>query len=421
MNVGVFLHDYPPEAGGGHTFQTDVFKALVEFAAESRHSFTVFSKRAENLRGVPQTDRFRVVPVPEKASPTTSQSPAAIAAQAVSSPRSLARRAVAKALRRPASRPAPQQPSIGLEEVFKEAGVDFIWYLSASGFPIDIPYLVVVWDLQHRLQPWFPEVSERGEWDLREAFYTRLLQRASVIITGTSAGRKEVQHFYRIPENRIKILPHPTPQSLFDNPPDDGAAILRKYGVPEGYLFYPAQFWAHKNHVNLLLAVRELRETHDLSFPVVFVGADKGNQAHIRQVVNELGLTAQVHFLGFVPREDLAALYLNAFALTYMTFFGPENLPPLEAFALGCPVIASNVPGAEEQLGDAALLVSPQDPHGIALAIKALHDDPKLRQTLIKAGAERASAWTGRDFVRGVFSILDEFESIRRSWGCPVT
>ena len=418
MNVGVFLHDYPPEAGGGYTFQTDIFKALVEFAAESRHSFTVFSKRAENFRGVTETDRLRIVPVPEEVF-LTSQSSAAIATQTVSSPRSLVRRVVAKALRKPSSRRAPLSPIV-LEDVFRAAGVEFMWYLSASGFPIDIPYLIVVWDLQHRLQPWFPEVSERGEWDLREAFYTRLLQRASVIITGTSAGRKEVQDFYRIPENRIKILPHPTPQSSFDVPADDGAATLRKHGVPEGYLFYPAQFWAHKNHVNLLLAVRELRKTYDLSFPVVFVGSDKGNDAHIRQVVNELGLTEQVHFLGFVAREDLARFYLNAFALTYVTFFGPENLPPLEAFALGCPVIASNVPGAEEQLGDAALLVSPKDPHGIALAIKALHDDPKLRQRLIKAGAERASAWTGRDFVRGVFSILDEFESIRRSWERPL-
>jgi len=100
-----------------------------------------------------------------------------------------------------------------------------------------------------------------------------------------------------------------------------------------------------------------------------------------------------------------------------MTFFGPENLPPLEAFALGCPVIASNVSGANEQLGDAALLVDPKCPKEIAQAIKNLHDKPNLREDLIYRGSKRASIWTGKDFVRGVFSILDEFEAIRRCWG----
>jgi len=147
------------------------------------------------------------------------------------------------------------------------------------------------------------------------------------------------------------------------------------------------------------------------------VGSDKGNVNHVKRWVNELGLEKQVRFLGFVPQEDLISLYRNAFALTYLTFFGPENLPPLEAFALSCPVVASDVSGAREQLGDAALLVDPANPAACAQAIKSLHDDPALRDVLIERGLERASRWTGRDFVRGVFSIFDEFEAIRRCWG----
>jgi glycosyltransferase involved in cell wall biosynthesis len=116
------------------------------------------------------------------------------------------------------------------------------------------------------------------------------------------------------------------------------------------------------------------------------------------------------------PTEDLIALYRGAFALAYVTFFGPENLPTLEAFALGCPVVASNVDGAREQLGDAALLVEPRDPAKIAAAIKTLYDDKDLRQILIKKGRARAERWTAKDFVRGVFSALDEFEPVRRCW-----
>ena len=151
-------------------------------------------------------------------------------------------------------------------------------------------------------------------------------------------------------------------------------------------------------------------------FPLVFVGSDKGNQEYIKKLVAELQLSTQVHFLGFVPQSDLVSLYQHAFALVFTTFFGPDNLPPLEAFALGCPVIASNVAGAQEQLGDAALLVDPKDEKQIALAIKSLRDRPELRSTLVQRGLERASRWTGQDYIKGVFSILDELERVRRCW-----
>jgi glycosyltransferase involved in cell wall biosynthesis len=123
-----------------------------------------------------------------------------------------------------------------------------------------------------------------------------------------------------------------------------------------------------------------------------------------------------VHFLGFVSREDLIALYTGAFALSYVTYFGPENLPPLEAFACGCPVVASNVPGSVEQYGDAAICVDPSNPDQIALAIKKLDDDPELRASLIAKGRVRCKQYTSLDYVHDVLRILDEFEPVRINW-----
>jgi glycosyltransferase involved in cell wall biosynthesis len=234
---------------------------------------------------------------------------------------------------------------------------------------------------------------------------------------GTEVGKDEVVNFYRVPPDRVRLIPHPTPAFALKAPKDQGEEVLTRYNIPKGYLLYPAQFWPHKNHVGLLLAVRLLREQYGITLPVVLVGSDTGNLEHVRRVSDELNLSAQVHFLGFVSREDLIALYRNALALTYLTFFGPENLPPLEAFALGCPVIASNVSGSQEQLGDAALLVDPKDEKQIAAAIKRLLDDPVLVETLVSRGIARASRWTAEDFVRGVCSLFDEFESVRRCWG----
>jgi len=147
----------------------------------------------------------------------------------------------------------------------------------------------VVWDLQHRLQPYFPEVSAAGEWDTRELAYVWFLQRASVIIAGTLAGRDEIERFYQVPTERIRILPHPTPRFALNAPEKKLEGIPKKYGIPEhGFLLYPAQFWAHKNHVNLLLAIGELRDKHGLTVHLVLVGSDKGNLAQVQQRTREL-------------------------------------------------------------------------------------------------------------------------------------
>jgi len=253
-------------------------------------------------------------------------------------------------------------------------------------------------------------------WQRREARFARRLRRATAIITGTQVGQSQIERFYQVAAERIRRLPHPTPTFALQPPATDVAAVLARHQVRGPYLFYPAQFWAHKNHVALLHVLRALRHQHGLDFSVVFVGSDQGNQGHVRRQAAALGVADWVHFLGFVPREDLVALYRGAFALVYLTFFGPENLPPLEAFALGCPVIASAIPGAAEQLGQAALLVNPADEQSAVSAILRLRDDPALRATLLERGQHRARQFTGLDFTRGLLHILDDFAPLRRCW-----
>jgi glycosyltransferase involved in cell wall biosynthesis len=394
MKVGVFLEDFSPEVGGGYTIQDDVFRALLELIEETRHSFVLFCRRPEAVSALLTTQRV----------------------QAIGFPGSFGQRVFARAERGFHSLLETRKRQSRLEQLCKEAGVDFMWFVGAEAVQVDLPYMAIVWDLQHRLQPWFPEVSAGGTWKQRETFYSEFLRRATIIIAGTDAGRQEIERFYQVTSNRIKILPHPTPAFTLRAAQSDVEAVLRKYELKSNYLFYPAQFWSHKNHANLLLAAAALKAEHKIDLPVVFVGANKGNEEYVRKFAAELKPAIDVAFLGFVPIQDLIALYRGAFALAYVTFFGPENLPPLEAFALGCPVVASDVAGAREQLGEAALLVDPRDPAKIAAAIKALYDDNSLREKLVENGHARAEQWTAKEFVRGVFATLDEFETVRRCW-----
>lgn len=297
------------------------------------------------------------------------------------------------------------------ERSLDERGIELVWFATPYARDCDQPYIFTIWDLEYLNQPWFPEVGRGGEWQQRHQHYSRYVPRATRVIVPNDAGREQVMRAFGIGAERVLTLAHPTPQFPRATSSEHSDFAVRER-LPSPYLFYPAQYWAHKNHHALLRALQLL--PRDLG--LVCVGSDKGGRARVEAEVRELGLEDRVRLLGFVEESELVALYRGAHALVYPSFFGPENLPPLEAFALGCPVVAADVAGAREQLGDAALLAPPTRPELMAEAIERL-DDPALRARLVRAGTERAAGATGEGYVAGVLSFLDAFEPVRRCWG----
>jgi glycosyltransferase involved in cell wall biosynthesis len=311
----------------------------------------------------------------------------------------------------------PSDPQIRMDSLIREQQIDVVWFLGQGGASASVPYITTVWDLAHRSRPYFPEVSSTGwDWKAREQTFWSVLPRASFILTGTNAGKSEIVHYYRVNPENVIVVPFPAPAFPSEDHRNGILDIREKYEIRGDFLIYPAQLWPHKNHVNILIALALLKHRGTV-IEMVFTGSDKGNAGHVFRKINELGLHDQVHMLGFVPREDLRALYSKALALTFASFFGPDNIPPLEAFTLGCPVIASRVSGAEEQLGDAALLFDPADPEDLVSAILTISRDQQLRARMVQKGAEIAKTRTPQAYVEQVCKILDKFAPIRRCWG----
>jgi glycosyltransferase involved in cell wall biosynthesis len=390
----------PLEEGGGATFEREVFQALLENAGDTAHEFVVFGPQPQPP-AAPGKGRIERVFVRYGLARTIGAG---------------IRRGINRFAAESLRLPSPFRRENWIDGLLEEHRVDFFWNLNPFTLTKLVPYITVVWDLQFRRQPYFPEFSVDGRflrWDRR---FAELLRQATFVITGTRAGKEEIEFLYQVPAERIAILPHPTPEFARRGSGASREEVRKKYGLPERYVFYPAQLWPHKNHATLLYAVKRLRERDGLSVSVVLAGSDQGNGSYLRRLVRELGLEQDVRFLGFVPQEDLAGLYRNASALAYLSLCGPENLPPLEAFALGCPVLASDVSGASEQLGDAALLVDGNDVEKTADGLRKILLDEPLRQALVERGRQRAERFTGEDFVRGVFALLDAFEPIRRCW-----
>ena len=377
MKIGIYIGDSNPEIGGGFSFESTILNALLE--TKSNHEFYLFSSQKIDI---PLKSNIFSIPLYEKSNPLQS---AYLKKFAIIHNFNLINR---------------------MKKLIQKYNIEIIWFITPEHIPVKIPYITTLWDLAHRVAPFFPEVSVTGwRWEDRENHYLNALPKAAYILTGTSVGKEEIIQFYNIRDERIRVIPFPVPTfALPENVLQTGATT--NFNIDKQYLFYPAQFWPHKNHVGLLLALKILYEKYSLDFDLIFTGSDKGNLKYIKKETEELGLSKKVHFLGFVSTDLLINLYKNAFAMVFPTFFGPDNLPPLEAFSLGCPVIASRVEGAEEQLGDAALLFDPKNEEEIAFLVNKLYNDLNLRETLIKSGE------LGMDII----SIIDEFKSYRRCW-----
>ena len=314
---------------------------------------------------------------------------------------------------------APLPEPDNLETRIRRGNLDILWFTYPGGEPVSIPYIATVWDLEHRKQPYFPEVSTTGWlWQDRDAHYNRLLPRAAIVVTGTQAGKDEIVRYYSVNAPNVVVIPFPAPGG---SPAKESASVESdvkyKFGIESDFLFYPAQFWPHKNHINLLYAFKILREERHLDLTLLLTGSDQGNFKYVAQTAASLGLSDRTLTPGFVDRADVLALYATATALVYPSYFGPDNLPPLEAFAAGCPVAAGDIEGAKEYLGGAALLFDPSDPVDIADKIALLISAPELRNKLINKGTEIVQQRTPKAYITGLCRALDKFEKIRRSWG----
>ena len=274
------------------------------------------------------------------------------------------------------------------EKKVKNMGGDIVYFVEQLAHPTSLQclnYITTVWDICHRDHPEFPEVRAYGEFHRRELFYKNQLAPAYLILVDSEELRDRIHSRYGIDKERMIVMPFAQNPMLDNEHSISMEEVLAHYRIEPGYFFYPAQFWAHKNHVRILEALVLLREKN-LVHRLVFVGGDKGNLSYIHEVISKLNLYDQVSILGFVPTEHLRGLYQGAVAVVMPTYFGPTNIPPLEAWQLGKPLIYSK--HLAEQCGKAARLVDPDDARTMADAMELVCNN-QMSDLLCNLGRER--------------------------------
>lgn len=304
-----------------------------------------------------------------------------------------------------------------LEKTLVKRGADLAYFLTQSSTSAALQYLnyiTTVFDLCHRDTPEFPEIRSFGRFQGLERHFNSNLSSCVLIITESELLTERVSQRYGIDRDRCLAMPMSPASFLETKHESDKSKILLKYQLDEEYFFYPAQFWAHKNHIRILEALVVLRESGFKPL-MVFCGGNQGNLAFIEDYVERHMLREQVRFLGFVPGEDMRGLYEGSIALVMPTYFGPTNLPPLEAWMLGKPLIYSS--HLKEQAGEAAIYVDPDDIHQLVEAFK-ICTEPQTVSRLVAAGTlrlqqiEQMRAKSEIELTRR----LTQFEARRKCW-----
>lgn len=206
------------------------------------------------------------------------------------------------------------------------------------------------------------------------------------VITVSEFSRRELCDTYSIPIDKIGVVPESGEHMLRVSEAPDVPEVLRN-GRP-----FVLAVGSTNRHKNFRLITDAARLIQDAQFDIVVVG---GADARVYGE-SSAALPAFVKHLGYVSDADLVALYRRALCFVYPSRYEGFGLPPVEALALGCPVIASRLPPIVEACGDSVLYTSPDDPAQLARLLERVSEDETLRASLRERGRCRSNALTWR-------------------------
>jgi glycosyltransferase involved in cell wall biosynthesis len=409
MRIALFLEDNP-ETGGGFQQALSTVKCLMRQNA-TRHEFTVFTPFEQTRQLLLEEGieaiwyRSSVVRLIDRWSAT------------------MLGNTVLRRLRRLGLRHMGRH----LDALLDHHGVDLV-FLTAIGEAAvrigDHPFIVTIHDLSHHGNPEFPEAYANRVFERRERILQSALMRAMAVVADSAFGARQIASYYHVNAKRIIELPFLPALAVQRHAAGKGTVtvdgVRRKYNLPLRYIFYPAYYSYHKNHLYLLEGLLDLERRHGITLHAVFCGGgDPGDQEAVERQVQALGLMARIRFLGLIPDKEVPALYEGALALVMPSYFGPTNLPPLEAITLGCLVIYADLPEFREQMGDAALYCDLNNVSSLADHLAALIQDTTLLDRLRKAGLRRAAEIATIDYGKLLAPVFDNYDYIHRRWAWP--
>ena len=275
------------------------------------------------------------------------------------------------------------------------------------------PYVLTVHDLLEHMY------GSRNFSSLRRSlhFYLtrRVLRGAARVMAVSQFTKSEIEKLLAIPDARIEVVYNAIDERFLHGHATeaDRQLIAERYQVNYPFLLYAGAIRPHKNVVRIIEAFSALKselakERRFVDLKLIIIGDDLSNNPRLRRTVVSGGVQNDVRFLGFVPIEVLRIFYDVAKIFVFPSLYEGFGLPPLEAMAHGTPVVTSNTSSLPEVVGNAALMVNPENVFEIRRALQQALLDPEVRDRMKRVGYEQAQRFSWESSVARILEIYRE-------------
>jgi hypothetical protein len=302
-----------------------------------------------------------------------------------------------------------------LEIFFKKNKYDLIFFINPSRlvlFCVKTNFIYTIWEFAHKDHPALPEYTENTIRN-RELCYNYACDKAFKIILFNKRSKKDFSKYYPVNDSRIECFffgPHIIDQKIIINSNIDEKIKNKKF------IFYPAQFWPHKNHIYLLNALKKYNLKHSNKINLVFTGHDKGNLSLIKENIKNLKISDYVILFDYLKDSDLQYLYKKSFAVIFPSLIGSQSLPLFESFFFEKPIMY-NQKIIDPIYNKAILKLDVTDCDSFILNMKRLLKNKNFVKNLIKQGKKIYNFNLDTKHVKNKLkNILLEYDDFQKKW-----
>jgi len=275
------------------------------------------------------------------------------------------------------------------------------------------PYVMTVHDMLEHMS----RSRERGGFwrSFHFQMTKRVLAGAARIFAVSNFTRNEIEKLFEIPPDRVEVVYNAIDERFLHGHASaaDRDLIARRYQVTYPFLLYAGRISPHKNVVRMIEAFSALKTEleRDQAYPdlkLIIIGDDLSGNPDLRRTVVRSGVQNDVRFLGFVPIDVLRIFYDEAKIFVFPSLYEGFGLPPLEAMAHGTPVVTSNVSSLPEVVGNAAVLVNPENVFEIMRALHCTLMDKAMRDRMKERGYQQAAKFSWETSVRRILEAYGQ-------------
>lgn len=279
-----------------------------------------------------------------------------------------------------------------------------LWHFTNySTMPTSRPYVLTVYDL---VQHYYPEYVAEKTLKRLQKYLPRSLEKAEHILTISEASKRSFVEVMGVPEEKITVTLLAAEQIFHDPvPATQRKAVAEKYSLPADYVLAVGTLEPRKNLRTLLEAYATLKS--DQRQPLVVVGGQGWSFDQTKALIGELGLTQEVIFTGYVPDEDLPAIYAGSTVFVFPTHYEGFGIPVAEAMAVGVPVICSNTSSVPEVAGDAARMFDPKNVKELAEALQEVLGSSRIQKQMAADSKRQGQKFSWVETARQTHAVYE--------------